>query len=234
MALSYAKAFEDPDYRTLVQLRGMEYSEEDDAQFKKQFENPEPEIMEQFEFFLEAIKLFPKIGEIPDWATEVELEYEYIEGDKLVEMHGEFVFTGENWVIQDLEPHGGETLDDEKKKSYEGEISASPPEGQKTLDAGLNELIAKLLSAVKAESWDGVKSTGVHPGDCGLHPDSPPEERGRALKLLSQFPPIGPIPAPAKTLSLGLKGILDGNEAEVEIGFRWPDNKLEIAYVSFE
>ena len=81
MALAYVKAFEDLDYRSLVQLRGMEYTEEDDAQFKKQFENP--------------------------------------------------------------------------------------------------------------------------------------------------------IPAPAKSLSLGLKGILDSNEAEVEIGFRWPDNKLEIAYVSF-
>jgi hypothetical protein len=232
MASAYVKAFETVDYRALTQLRGMEYSQQDESEFKKQFENPE--IKEQFNHFIETIKLFPKIGEVPDWVTEVVLEYEYIEGDDLIEMHGEFVFTGENWIIQDLEPRGGENLDEEKKKEYAAEISPSPLEGQRTLDMGLNELIAKLKSAVKEKSWDGVKETGAHPSDCGLHPSDPPGQSERALKLLSKFPSIGPIPAPAKSLSLRLKGTLDSKEAEAEVGFHWPDNRLEILYVNFK
>ncbi|MDH4220928.1 MAG: hypothetical protein OEY18_02475 [Candidatus Aminicenantes bacterium] len=231
MVLAYVKAFETLDYRTLANLMGKEYSQKDESEFKKQLDNPEAK--EQLAPYLEMIRLFPKIGEIPDWVTEVALEYEYIEGDYLIEMHGEFVFTGDNWIIQDLEPRGGESLDEEKKKEYASEISPASSEGKKTLDTGLNELITKLISAVKEESWDGVKETGAHPADCGLHPSAPPEEREKVLKLLSQFPSIGPIPAPAKTLSLGLKGIVDNKEAEVEIEFHWPDNKLEILYVDF-
>jgi len=60
------------------------------------------------------------------------------------------------------------------------------------------------------------------------------DDREKALKLLSQFPSIGPIPAPAKSVCLGLKGTLDGKEAEVEIGFQWPNNKLKIAFVNFK
>ena len=220
MALAYVKAFENLDYRSLAQLMGMEYSEEEESQFKQQFENPE--MKAQLDSILEIMRLFPKIGEIPDWVTEVSLEYEYVEGNNLIEMHGEFVLSGDGWIIQDLEPRGGENLDE-----------PAPSEGNKTFDAGLNELIAKLFSSVEEKSWDGVEETGAHPDDCGLHPSDPPEERERALKLLSQFPSIGPIPAPAKMFSLGLKGTLDSNEAGIEIVFRWVDNKLEIANVSF-
>jgi len=232
IVLEYVKALENLDIRTIARLTGQQYSEELESEAKKELESPEAK--EQLAPLLELLRLFPKIGEVPDWVTKIALEYEYIEGDDLIEMHGEFVFTDDNWTIQDLEPRGGESLDEKKKKEYASEISLSPPEGQKTINAGLNELVAKLISAIKQKSWDDAEETGAHPDDCGLHPSDPPEERERALKLLSQFPSIGPIPAPAKTLSLDLKGTIDGKEAEVGIGFCWPDNNLEIRYVYFK
>jgi hypothetical protein len=232
MALDYAKAIENLDYRTIVRLRGEPYSKEAESEAKEQAKSPE--FKKLIAPLIEALSLFPKVGEIPDWVTEVKAEYEYIKGNDLIEMHGEFVFRDGNWVIQDLEPRGGESLDEEKKAQYAGELSPAPPEGQKTIDAGLNEPIAKLISAVQQKSWDGVKETGVHPGDCGLHPSDPPAKRESVLKLLSQFPSIGPIPAPAKSLRLGLAGTLNGKEAEVDIGFQWPNNQLKIAFVNFK
>lgn len=232
MALAYVRAFETLDYRALADLLGKEYSQKDESEFKKQLDDPEAK--EQLALYLEMIRLFPKVGEIPDWVTEVALEYKYIEGNELIEMHGEFVFTGENWIIQELEPRGGENLDDEKKEKYASELSSAPPEGKKSIDAGLNELVAKLISAIRQKSWDDAEETGVHPDSCGLHPSDPPEEREKALKRLSQLPSIGAIPAPATRLQLILKGTIDSEEAEVEIEFQWPDNKLEILYVDFK
>lgn len=232
MVLDYVKAFENLDYRTIFRLKGEPYSKEAESEAKKELGSLEAKKL--LAPLLEMIRLFPKIGEIPDWVTEVKVEYQYVEGSDLIEMHGEFVFRADNWIIQDLEPRGGETLDEEKKAQVAGELSPAPPAGQKTLDAGFSELITMLIFAVQQKSWDGVMETGAHPGDCGLHPSDPPEKREKALKLLSQFPSIGPIPAPAKSVRLGLKGPLDSKEAEVEIGFHWPNNKLKIAFVNFK
>lgn len=229
MAFDYARALENVDYRTIVRLRGQPYSKEEEAEAKKQFNNPE--VKEMLASIIGMIRLFPKIGDIPDWVTEVDAEYQYIQGDDLIEMHGEFVFRDDNWVIDDVEPRGGETLTEETKAQYAGEISPAPPEGQKTIDAGFNELIAKLIAAVQQKSSKGLEEIGLHPDDCGLGSSDPPEERERFLQLLSQFPSIGPIPAPAKTFCLALKGVLDGKETGIEIGFRWPNNNLKFFFV---
>jgi hypothetical protein len=232
MALDYAQALENVDYRTIIRLRGQPYAKEEEAEAKKQLANPE--VKELFASIIGIIRLFPQIGEIPDWVTEVKTEYQYVRGNDLIEMHGEFVFRGDSWIIQDLEPRGGETLTEETKAQAAGALSPAPPEGQPTLDQGFSELVAELISDVQKKSWDGVAATGAHPGDCGLDSSDPPEEREKILKLLSQFPSIGPIPAPAKSFRLGLKGTLDGREAGVEIGFHWPGNQLKIACVNFE
>jgi hypothetical protein len=232
MVFEYINALENFDIRTLARLTGQQYSEELESQAKKELESPEAK--EQLAPLLEMLRLFPKIGEIPDWVTEVVLEYEYIEGDDLIEMQGEFVFTDDNWIIQDLEPRGEESLDEEEKKNYATKLSPAPPKGQNTVDAGLNELVAKLISAIKQKSWDDAEETGVHPDSCGLHPSDSPEEREKALERLSQLPSIGAIPAPATRVQLILKGTIDSEESGVEIEFHWPDNKLGILYVSFK
>ena len=232
MVLEYVKALENIDIRTLARLTGQPYSEELESEAKKELGSPEAK--EQIAPLLEMLRLFPKIGEIPDWVTELALEYEYIEGDALIEVHGEFVFTEDIWIVEDLEPRGGKTLDGEEKKNYATKLSQAPPEGQNALDAGLNELVAKLISAIKQKSWDHAKETGIHPSECGLHPSDPPEVREKALERLSQLPSIGAIPAPATRVQLILKGTIDSEEAEIEIEFHWPDNKLEILYVDFK
>ena len=232
MVLECVKAYENFDIRTLARLTGQKYSEESDSEAKNELESPEAK--EQLAPLLEMLRLFPKIGDIPDWATEVEVEYEYLKSDILNEMKGKFVFTEDNWIIEDLEPRGGESLDEEEKKKYATKLSPTPPVGQKTIDAGLKELVAKLVSAVKEKSWDHAKETGIHPSECGLHPSDPPELREKALERLSQLPSIGAIPAPATRVQLILKGTINSKEAEVEIEFHWPDNKLEILYVDFK
>lgn len=232
MALDYVKAFETSDFGTLFRLKGEPYSKEAESAAKKELGSPEAKKL--LAPFLEIIRLFPKIGEIPDWVTEVKIEYQYVEGSDLIEMHGDFAFSGDNWIIQDLEPRGGETFDEEKKAQYAGELSPAPPAGEKTLDAGFSEPITMLISAVQQKSRDGVKEAGAHFGDVGLHSSDPPEKREKVLKLLSQFPSIGPIPAPAKSFRLGLSGTLDDNDSEAEIGFQWPGNKLKIAFVNFK
>lgn len=232
MVLECVKAYENFDIRTLARLTGQQYSEELESEAKNELESPEAK--EQLAPLLEMLRLFPKIGEIPDWVTEVEVEYEYLKSDILNEMKGKFVFTEDNWIVEDLEPRGGENLDEEEKKKHAAKLSPAPPVGQKTVDAGLNELVAKLVSAIKEKSWDHAKETGIHPDSCGLHPSDPPEEREMALERLSQLPSIGAIPAPATRVQLILKGTINSEEAEVEIEFHWPDNKLEILYVDFK
>jgi hypothetical protein len=232
MALEYINTLEKADYGTYVRLRGQPYSTEEEAKFKEQLQNPD--VKKVIASIFDIIRLFPKIGEIPDWPTEVNLEYEYIQGNDLIEMHGDFLFSEGNWLIKDLEPRGGETLTEESKAQYAAELSPAPPEGRKTIDVGSTELIAKLMLAVQLKLRDAVAETGAHPDDCGLHPSDPPQEREKALKFLSQFPSIGPIPAPAKSLRLTLKGTLDGKAASADVGFGWLNNKLKISFVRFE
>jgi hypothetical protein len=232
MALDYAKAFENFDYGTMVRLQGQPYSKDEESKLKELQKDPEAKKI--FALLAEAFRLFPKIEEIPDWVTEVNTEYQYVQGNDLIEMHGEFVFKDGNWIIQDLEPRGGETLDEAKKAQYAGELSPAPLEGQKTLDIDFSWLIAALSSAVQQKSRDAVSATGAFPGDVGLNSSDPPAKRERVLKMLSQFPSIGPIPAPAKELRLELAGTLDGKEARVDIGFRWPGNQLKIGWANFE
>ena len=232
MALDYAKALESFDYQTAVRLKGQPYSKEEESEMKKLQKDPEAKKI--FAALVEIIRLFPKIGEIPDWVTEVKTEYQHIQGNDLIEMHGDFVFKENNWIIQELEPRGGETLTEETKAQYAGDLSPAPPEGQKIIDAGFGALITKLIAAVQQKSSNGVSETGAFPGDVGLNSSDPPAKREKVLKMLSQFPSIGPIPAPAKSFRLGLTGSLSGKDSEAEIGFQWPKNQLKIAFVNFK
>jgi hypothetical protein len=232
LALDYAKALENVDYKAIVRLRGQPYSEKQESEAKQQLANPE--VKKLFASIIEMIRLFPKIGEIPDWVTEVKTEYQYVQNNDVIEMHGEFVLREADWIIQDLEPRGGETLTEETKAQYAAELSPSPLEGEKSIDAGFGALIAKLIAAVQQKSWNGVMETGAHPGDCGLDSSDPPEEREKVLKFLSQLPSVGPIPAPARSFRLGLKGTLDARETEIEIGFKWLNNDLKLSFVRFQ
>jgi len=232
MALDYAQALESLDVRTLFLLKGVPYSREAEAAAKKELGSPEARKL--LAPIIGMIRLFPKINAFPDWVTEVNVEYKYIEGNELIEMQGDFVLSGDRWLIQELEPRESETLDEAKRAEYARELSPAPPEGQKTLEARFDFLVAVLNSAVQQKSWNAVKATGALPGDCGLHSSDPPAKREKILKMLSQFPSIGAIPAPAKSFRLALKGTLDGQDSLAEIGFHWPGNQLRIEFVQFK
>ncbi|GEM_PF-2410013 len=232
MALDYSRALESLDLRTLFLLKGEPYSKEAEAAAKKELGSPEAKKL--LAPIIGMIRLFPKIDALPDWVTEVNVEYQYVEGNDLIEMHGDFVLRGDRWVIQDLEPRGGETLDEAKRAEYAGELSPAPPEGQKTLEERFEWLVAVLNFAVQQKNQNAVNATGALPGDCGLHSSDPPAKREKIIKMLSQFPSIGPIPAPAKSFRLVLKGTLDGQDSLADIGFYWPGNQLKIKFVRFE
>ena len=232
MALDYAQAYESIDLQAIARLRGKPFSKEEESEANEQLSNPE--VKKILASVIEMIRSFPKLGEIPDWATQVSVEYQYIRGNDLIEMHGDFAFRDGNWIVDQVEPRGGETLDEAKKAQYAAEISPAPLEGQKTLDAGFNELIAKLISAVQEKNSNGLVELGLYFDDCGLGSNDPPEERKQVLKLLPQFPSIGPIPAPAKSFRLDLIGTLDGKETEMEIEFKWLKNNLKLSFVKIK
>ena len=162
----------------------------------------------------------------------MEFDCDYFEEDELIELEAKFVLGDGIWIIEDSEANEREIQDEERKRRLKSNMSPAPPEGQKTLDAGFDELVWKLIAEVKKKSWDGAKQTGVHPSDCGLHTSDPPEIREKVLRLLPQFPSIGTIPAPATRVNLDITGILEDKETQVEVGFHWPDKKLKILYVT--
>jgi hypothetical protein len=95
MALDYAQALESLDVRTLFFLKGVPYSREAEAAAKKELGSPEAKKL--LAPIIGMIRLFPKIDALPDWVTEVNVEYQYIEGNELIEMQGDFVLSGDRW-----------------------------------------------------------------------------------------------------------------------------------------
>jgi len=190
MALDYAQALESLDVRTLFFLKGVPYSREAEAAAKKELGSPEAKKL--LAPIIGMIRLFPKIDALPDWVTEVNVEYQYIEGNELIEMQGTLSSAGIAGVIQDLEPRGGETLDEAKRAEYADELSPAPPEGQKTLEPRFDILVAVLNSAVQQKNRTAVSATDALPGDCGLHSSDPPTKWGKIIKMLSQLPSMVP------------------------------------------
>jgi hypothetical protein len=241
LALEYATAFENLDFKTVARLEGRPWSEEDESRAKAELKEilSLPDGKAKLAWAMEGehgitlLRLFPAIAGIPDWATEVVVDYDYIRGNELVRMHGSFEVKEGQWIVVSLRPEEREALDEAKRATFASESSPAPPPGQEALDVGpdIAALIATLTSAVQKKDWDAAEATGAHPDSCGLHPQDPPEEREVALKRLAEFPSIGPIPAPARSFRLRLAGAPD--REVIAVDFHWPGKALRLSSVGF-
>jgi hypothetical protein len=86
------------------------------------------------------------------------------------------------------------------------------------IDAGFNEFITKVLAAIK-EGDDGTLSD-LTP----LHISEIQGDKEKYIQLLSQFPKIGPVPAPL--IEFDIK--LESEDSELSVKFECPENKLKI------
>ena len=179
--------------------------------------------------FLEKFDLFPEIGELPEWLTEVRFRFQYIEGSYTIELEPEFDLEENTWIIEsiDLGLSQGKLDWIDKRSISRGEISPSPPEGKKILDVGLNEIIKKFISDFNEKDWDSIKQYTPMFKD----PEKMSELKKKGKKygeLLSQFPTIGPIPAPAVCVFVELEGELEDERIGIEVEFEWEENNTLI------
>jgi len=223
MVFEYINALENKDYQTFCQLTGKEYSKEDESDFKTQLDALEAEG--KLAPFFAQVRLFPEIGELPDWVTEVDINCYYIEGNKEIALEADFTFNEGVWIISPPEPFKEKEIE---KEDIVDSISQSPPEGQKTLDLGLNELKKNFILALKKKDWDAVDQY-IH------YFTTLPEEKenhfiklSEQIELLEQIPSIGAVPAPARRVFLQIMGILEGKSIGARIVFHWDENKLII------
>lgn len=233
MVSELIKAVEDQDFKKICLLRGKEYTEKKENWFNEEVD----ELYEKWggqASFIEKLHLIPEIGELPEWVTWANFEFQYIEGNNRIELNAAFVLKNDNWIIDqyyDLDLSSDDLSEKDKRRISEGKISPSPAEGEKTLDVGLNEIIQRLVSDYREKNWDSITKYTRY----NKHNISRLKKKGEKFgELLSQFPLIGPIPAPAIWVGVDLKGTLEGKKIDIGIKFEWEENKLIIEYIGVE
>jgi hypothetical protein len=215
IALKMAKAFEERDVKTLSELSGQEASEEEIEQFKQQMNAMDEQGM--LAPIIERMRNYPDIREIPDWADHVTIEYKYVDGDRQVEFESEFILKDGAWLVGQFAPDDRGDFESEKDWILENSLPA-PSAGQKTIDAGFNEVINRVLTAIK-EGDDGTLSE-LTP----LRVNEIQGDKETYIQLLSQFPKIGPVPAPL--IEFDIK--LESEDSELTVKFECPENMLKI------
>ncbi len=215
IALKMAKALEDRDIKILSELSGEEASDEEIEQFKQQLDAMDEQDM--LDPMLERMREYPEIGEIPDWAEHVTIEYKYVDGDRQIDFESEFIFKDGAWLVGQFAPDDSGDFESEKDWILENSLPA-PSGGQKMIDAGFNEVITKVLAAIK-EGDDGTLSD-LTP----LRMSEIQSDKEKYIQLLSQFPKIGPVPAPL--IEFDIK--LESEDSELSVKFECPENKLKI------
>jgi len=215
MALQMAKAFDKRDISILQELSGQEASDEEAEQFKQEMDAMDEQGV--LAPMIERMRNFPEIGEIPDWVTHVTIEYRYVDGERQIEFESEFIFKDGAWKVDLFSPNESGDFESEKDWILKNSIPA-PPEGQTTIDAGFNEVINRIVSAIKEE--DDETLSELTP----LRIHEIQGEKEKYIQLLSQFPTVGPIPAPLLEFEI----TLEGEDAEITVDFECPENKLKI------
>jgi hypothetical protein len=215
IALQMARAFEERDMKTLSKLSGQEASDEEIEQFKQQLDAMDEQGM--LAPMLERMRNFPDIGDIPDWADHVTIEYRYVDGDRQIEFESEFILIDNYWQLNQFAPEDRGDFESEKEWILENSLPA-PPGGQKSIDAGFNEVVSRVLTAIK-EGDEGTlfELTPLHISDIQ-------GDKEKYTQLLSQFPTIGPIPAPL--IEFDIK--LESEDSELTVKFECPENRLKI------
>lgn len=234
MVSELIKAIEDRDFKKICLLRGKEYTEKKENWFNEEVDDLYEEWGGQASF-IEKLHLFPEIGELPEWVTWANFLFMYIEGNKRIELNAAFALKNDNWIIDqyyDLDLSSDDLSENYKRRISEGKISPSPAEGEKTLDAGLNEIIQRLALDHVEKNWDSI----IEYTQYNEYSISRLKTKGQKFgELLSQFPSIGPIPAPAIEVEVDLKGTLEGKKIDITVDFEWEENNtLRIDYIGVE
>jgi hypothetical protein len=220
IVLKMVKAFEERDFRTFQELAlqgltAQEVTDELVGQFKQEIDAMEEQGI--LAPILESLRNYPEIGEIPDWVTRVTIEYRHVVGDRQIELESGFTLKDGAWKAGDFDRNDRGDFENEKEWILENSIPAAPGD-QKTSDAGFNEVVNRVLTAIK-EGDDGTL-TELTP----LSINEIQGEKEKYIQLLSQFPKIGPVPAPLIEFEIKL----ESENSELSIDFKCPENKLKI------
>lgn len=217
LALKVAKAYDERDIRALGELSGhdQEISDDEAEQLKQQLDAADE--LGELAPMLERMRNFPEIGDIPDWVTHVTIEYTYVDGERQIEFDSGFILNDGAWKVDQFAPDDRGDFESDKDWILKNSLPA-PPEGKKTIDAGFNEFIRKVVTAIKEED-DETLSELTH-----LRVQEIQGEKVKYIQLMSQFPTIGPIPSPL--LEFDMK--LEGEDTAITVWFRCPENKLHI------
>jgi len=224
LALMLAKAFEERDAKTLSELTGELASEEEVAQFKAQMDMADEQGL--LAPWLEGMRAFPEISDMPDWVTHATIEYEYFDGKQAVEFDAEFLVVDGSWQVKQFTPDGrGEFVSEGDKERF---LNNSLPaaEGQNTVDPGINDVIAKLAKALMEDDRKTFKALTGFKGVSEYW-----DNKARNVQLLSEFPKIGPMPAPLHSLKIELEEAADDEETSISVEFRWREKKLDFGYL---
>lgn len=227
------KAIEDRDFKKICLLRDKEYTEKEENRFNEEVD----ELYEKWggqASFIEKLHLFPEIGELPEWVTWANFEFQYIEDNRKIELNPAFALKNDNWIIDqyfDLDLSSDDLSENYNRRISEGKISPSPAEGERTLDAGLNEIIQRLVLDLVEKNWDSIIEYTAY-NKYRISRLKKKEKKFR--ELLSQFPSIGPIPAPAVMVDVDLVGTLEGKKINIDVTFEWEENTLRIDYIGVE
>jgi hypothetical protein len=232
MVLDVIKVIEDRDFDLYCRLFGKEKTEKQKSRFNDDLAGLDAKPYRK-PYNLDKLRLFPEIGELPEWVTDASFEFHYLESNKRVELEARFILKDNTWIIEDIYPdiyyQSPRKLNEKKMESLSRNTSPAPPEGEKTLDAGLNEIVQRLVSDFKEKNWDSIKEYSWYRWYDKI---SILKKAGKEYgELMSQFPSIGPIPAPAIEVRTDLKGTLEGKEMRIYVVFKWEDNTLEINYI---
>lgn len=227
MVLDLIKAIENRDYEL---YRSLFVYPEKESRFNELLDEREAEGYQDYS--PDKLRIFPKIGELPEWITFAIFEFHFIEDDNKVELSAFFILKDNTWLIRNIEPDIFTEEPDKLSKSVikkisRGHISPPPPDGERTLDAGLNEIMQKFVSDFTEKNWESIKE--YTPQFKNPYKLSFLKKKEKKFgELLSQFPLIGPIPAPAMKVRVSLKGTLEGKEIDMKVSFEWEENALRI------
>ncbi|MDQ7779466.1 MAG: hypothetical protein RDV41_07120 [Planctomycetota bacterium] len=225
LVLDVATALETKDFEAISRLSGEEFDEDEAAQMKKDLD--EFEKSGRLADITGRLRLFPKVGTIPAWADRVDVEIDYLDGNREGEIQIKFELKNNIWIVRDFDADTGKEMSPEELDECTPAISKAPAEGQKTIDAGMPELFKNTLAAMKSKDWNTVRKLfrdARNSSDNELEQDlQKAQERagGKFFELAAQLPDIGPVPAPIAKFEFCMSGILEGKETEVDIQFDW-------------
>lgn len=234
MVSDFIKAIKEQDFESYCRLLGKESTEYRKSKFKREVDGLEGEG--SLPYILDKLNLFPEIGELPEWTTVAIFEFDYLEGNKRNILKASFELKDNTWIIEQIRPNLGvfmpDELDEKKIKRMSGRLSPPPLEGEKTLDAGLTEIMKKFVSDFSEKNWDSIKNYTMYKYTNLM--EALKKEGKEFGEVLSQFPSIGPIPAPAYGVEVLLKGKAESKEVKIDIRFKWEDNTLGIPYIKIK